>query len=198
MKTDILNTLSAHSRPMSPNALIHSTLRLFGKNYAPDAGLPLSFFARMALRRSLWLMRGFMRTGKKCFIGPRVTIEGSGNLHLGHWVTFENDVRINAITREKMALGDHVKIGAFSRVLCSAHFSKVGRRFVMGQGSACGEFCYFGAAGGISIGENVLIGQYVSFHAQDHVFAHPYRPIQEQGVTEKGIEVANDCWIGAK
>jgi acetyltransferase-like isoleucine patch superfamily enzyme len=91
-----------------------------------------------------------------------------------------------------------VRIGAYSRILCTAHFSKVGKGFIIGDYSSCGEFCIFGAAGGITIGKNVMIGQYVSFHAQDHLYDDPDVPIKDQGTREQGIVIGDDCWIGAK
>jgi len=42
------------------------------------------------------------------------------------------------------------------------------------------------------------MGQYVSMHAQEHVFDDPNVPIMQQGTTESGITVEDDCWIGAK
>lgn len=44
----------------------------------------------------------------------------------------------------------------------------------------------------------MLVGPYVSFHAQEHVFDSPEELIRMQGVTEKGIRIASNCWIGAK
>ena len=52
--------------------------------------------------------------------------------------------------------------------------------------------------GGVKIGENVLIGNYVSMHSENHIFADTSIIINKQGVTHKGIIIGNDCWIGAK
>jgi acetyltransferase-like isoleucine patch superfamily enzyme len=178
--------------------MIENVLRLFGKNYSPDPALPFAYFFKLCARRIIWLIRGFLKTGVLCYAGPRVTIDHIINLTIGKNCTFENDVWINAVCTEPMIIGDQVRIGAFTRIMGAAHLSKVGRFFRIGKNSSCGEFCFFGAAGGIAIGENVMIGQYVSFHAQNHNFSEVNLPINEQGTTEKGIIVEDDCWIGAK
>ena len=42
------------------------------------------------------------------------------------------------------------------------------------------------------------MGQYVSFHASNHVFSDNSRPIKDQGVTSQGIRIEDDVWVGAK
>ena len=55
----------------------------------------------------------------------------------------------------------------------------------------------FGAAGGITVGSDVIAGQNVRFHSENHRFDDPDLPIRQQGVTHRGITVGNNCWIGA-
>lgn len=43
-----------------------------------------------------------------------------------------------------------------------------------------------------------MVGNYVSFHSENHIFADKNKTIREQGVTHEGIVVGNDCWSGAK
>jgi acetyltransferase-like isoleucine patch superfamily enzyme len=43
----------------------------------------------------------------------------------------------------------------------------------------------------------LLIGQNVRFHSENHNFDRIDIPIKYQGVTNKGIKIGNDCWIGA-
>lgn len=67
----------------------------------------------------------------------------------------------------------------------------------IGNRSTFGSDCYFGAAGGIEIGDDVMAGQYIRFHSENHNFNDMTKLIREQGVTHKGIKIGNDCWIGA-
>ena len=59
-----------------------------------------------------------------------------------------------------------------------------------------GDFCFFGSAGGIEIGNDVMMGQNVRFHAQNHNYSGE-ELIREQGVNSKGIKIGNNCWIGS-
>ncbi len=173
-------------------------LKACGKSYTPDPLLPVSFVLKIAIRRLIWLLRGWIKFHKSVFVGRQVTIDGRHNIDIGSHATLDPDVWINAIAHEKVTIGQSVRIGAYSRIMCTAHLSKVGRGFSIGAQSGCGEYCFFGAAGGICIGQNVMIGQYVSMHAQDHVYDDLTRPIQQQGTREQGISIGDDCWIGAK
>ena len=42
------------------------------------------------------------------------------------------------------------------------------------------------------------MGQYVSFHSQNHNYQDKTRKIREQGVKSEGIEIGNNIWVGAK
>lgn len=42
------------------------------------------------------------------------------------------------------------------------------------------------------------IGNFVSFHSENHNYEDKTIPIRLQGVNHKGIKVGNNCWIGAK
>ena len=68
----------------------------------------------------------------------------------------------------------------------------------MGSNSAMGDYCQVGAAGGVTIGNDVIMGSYISFHSENHNFNMPDVLIREQGTTSKGIELGNNIWVGAK
>ena len=104
---------------------------------------------------------------------------------------------INALSKEGVQLGDNVSIGMRSMIKTSGSLTVVGKGFFMGHDSAMGNDCFVGAAGGVSIGNYVAIGQNVRFHSENHEFHERNRRICEQGVTNKGITVGNDVWIGA-
>lgn len=180
------------------NNLITSLMKRCNLNYAPDQNLPDNFLARVLMTRLLWLGWGVLRTGKRVFVSPCATLINARNIHFGRHVTIEPRVTVNAVAQADVRLGDNAKLGEGTKVMCTAHMSHVGKYFHMGNYSACGEYCYFGAAGGIKIGDNVIMGQYVSFHAQEHDFSDPAKPIRDQGTFEKGIVINDDCWIGAK
>jgi acetyltransferase-like isoleucine patch superfamily enzyme len=116
----------------------------------------------------------------------------------GQSVTIDNYCTIDGFSSEKIVLGHCAKIGAFSTLSSTSHFSKYGKGVKMGNNSAMGQFCEIGAAGGIEIGNDVIMGSYISFHSENHIFQDKDRLIREQGVTSKGIKIGNNIWVGAK
>ena len=60
----------------------------------------------------------------------------------------------------------------------------------IGKNSSFGDYTLFGAAGGLSIGENVISGPFVRFHAENHNFDRTDIFIREQGINWQGIEIA--------
>jgi len=57
---------------------------------------------------------------------------------------------------------------------------------------------FFGAAGGIEIGDDCILGNFISFHSENHNYNDPSVPIRLQGVTRIGIRAGKNCWIGSK
>lgn len=136
--------------------------------------------------------------------GPRwrmcesgVTVHGRRWCEFGRWLLLERGVTVRARGGEGIILGDYVVVGSYSVLEVASGLARNEGSIRIGARSSMGDYCYVGGAGGVEIGEKVLIGQYVSFHSQNHCFSDPARPIRAQGVTSAGIQVENDCWIGA-
>ena len=169
-----------------------------GKNYQIDPRIPSKLFYQTLIKRATMLIRGFLKTGEKVFIGSNTKIKNSRNITFGKSVTIEKHTIIDGFSSEKIILGDCVKIGAFSNLNSTSHFSKYGIGLKMGNNSAIGDYTHFGAAGGIEIGDDVIMGSYISFHSENHNFSDTSKLIREQGVTSKGIKLGNNIWVGAK
>ena len=73
-----------------------------------------------------------------------------------------------------------------------------GEGLTVGARVGLGTDCFYGCAGGITIGDDTIIGNLVTFHAENHVAERLDVPIRDQGVTHAGIRVGSGCWIGAK
>jgi acetyltransferase-like isoleucine patch superfamily enzyme len=169
-----------------------------GKNYQIDSRIPSSLIYYTLFKRAMMMIRGFLKTGNKVFIGANSKILNSKNIVFGTSVTIEKHCIIDAYSSEKIALGNNAKIGAFSMLTSTSHFSKYGIGLKMGNNSAIGDFTHFGAAGGIEIGNDVIMGSYISFHSENHNYLDTSKLIREQGVTSKGIKLGNNIWVGAK
>ena len=179
-------------------ALIQNLLHRSGKTYTIDPRIPSSLLYRTVFVRVVMLLRGFLRTGRKVYLGSSCQLLNAGNISFGKNVTIEHHTRLDGYSSEKITLGDCVKIGAYSNLLSTSHLATFGKGLKMGNHSAVGDFTHFGAPGGIEIGNDVIMGSYVSFHSENHNFADTSKLIREQGVTNRGIRIGNNVWVGAK
>ncbi|MES2545372.1 MAG: acyltransferase [Bacteroidota bacterium] len=178
--------------------IFQKLLNKSGKNYTIDANIPASLIYNTLLKRFIMLTRGFIKTGKKVFVGNNTKICNSKNIVFGRNVTIEKHCTIDGYASEKIIFGDCLKIGAYSNLLSTSHFSKFGKGIKIGNNSAIGDFTHFGAPGGIEIGNDVIMGSYISFHSENHNFSDTTKLIREQGTTSKGIKLGNNIWVGAK
>lgn len=178
--------------------LFNSILKNFGKQYDVDPQIPSKLFLRVMRVRFFMLLRGLTYLRKKVFLGSNCKVLNKSNVMFGKNVTLENDVFIDGFCAEKIIIGDFSKIGAYSWVTCTSHLSKYGKGLKIGSNSAVGKFSEFGASGGIEIGNNVIMGSYISFHSENHNYSDCSKLIREQGVTSLGIKLGNNIWVGAK
>ena len=178
--------------------LFQKLLKKSGKKYEIDPRIPSKLILLTLYKRVIMLLRGILLTRKKIFVDVNTIIYNSKNISFGKSVTIEKNCFIDGFSSEKIIIGDCVKIGAFSTLSSTSHLSKYGKGLKIGNHSAIGQFAEFGAAGGIEIGNDVIMGSYVSFHSENHNFNDTTRLIREQWVTSKGIIIGNNVWVGAK
>lgn len=178
--------------------LFQKLLYKSGKQYTVDPDLPGRLILSVLVTRFIMLLRGYLYFGKKVYVGKACSISNRRNIAIGTNATIENNVVIDGYARNTLQLGHNSKIGAYSYITCTSHFSKYGKGLKMGNNSAAGRYTEFGAAGGIEIGNDVIMGSYVTFHSENHNFEDPNIAIRLQGTTSKGIKVGNNVWVGAK
>ncbi len=152
---------------------------------APLAGGPLAFlrFARanhmlsrgyvLLIARWLWLKlrwRGRLQTDGLCFICPGVKLEigPSATISLGRWSW----------------LGHGCKVRAHEGTI------SIGAKSVLGQE------CTISAYQRVSIGRECIIADRVMMIDFDHGTAEIERPIREQGIYKRDVEVGHNVWIG--
>lgn len=172
-------------------------------DYTIDPDLPTTALITLIKERGLAFGRGLLRrpwlaaAEGPFFVGRRVQVLNTRKLSLGRGVTLEDDVKIDALSREGVYLGDNVSIGRFSVIECTGVITNLGRGFRMGANSNLGDFSFVGAAGGVSIGRDVLGGQGLRFHSENHVSDRIDLSMKAQGVTNEGITVEDDVWLGS-
>ncbi|WP_130734803.1 acyltransferase [Flavobacterium sp. J27] len=169
-----------------------------GKLYKIDTRIPNSLFIQMLIGRLIMMIRGILLVRKKIFLGKNCSIKNKRNIVFGKNVTIEKYTTIDGYASEKLEFGDGSRIGAYSLVTCTSHLSNYGKGIKIGSNSAIGQFSEFGAAGGIEIGNDVIMGSYISFHSENHNFSDTTKLIREQGVTHLGIKLGNNIWVGSK
>lgn len=171
---------------------------LFGKEYSLDPKLPATYILGAVNKRVFMLLRGVFKKQGQVFIGKKVKMLNTRNIEIGKNSTIENYVVIDGYSSKKVSFGQSTKIGAYTRVLSTSQVNKLGKGMSMGANCSVGDFSFFGCAGGIKIGDNVIMGQYVSFHSENHNFTSSKKLIREQGVTNKGIVLGHNIWVGSK
>jgi acetyltransferase-like isoleucine patch superfamily enzyme len=176
--------------------------RFKARPYKLDRDVPLGVLAAVLLRRSLWLIRGFFkglllqRRFVFVFMASGVNLRGASLIKFGKGVTLERGVIIDGLMRHGVKLGDHVRIGPYS-TLVGAPISNLGEGITIGANSAVDAYSFIGSAGPVTIGENVIMGQHVCFHPENHNFDRTDVPIKLQGTVRQGITVEDDVWVGA-
>ena len=151
----------------------------------PLHGGPLAFlrFARrhhmlrpgyaLLIARWAWLKlrwRGRLRTDGLCFVCPRVKFEiGRGAcVTLGRWSWIGHRCKIR------------VHEGEFS----------------LGAKSVMGQECTISAYQHVSIGRECIIADRVMMIDFDHGMVEVERPIREQGIYKRDLDVGHNVWIG--
>ena len=169
---------------------------LFGKEI--DQSLSGIYLLSLVMAYGTALLRGVLFYRKVAFIFPGVSISVTRKCTLGRYSIIERNTRIVAESVLGVNIGRGSKIGANSIISCTSGTNKVGKGISIGEGSGFGEYCYFGCAGGVEIGDNVIAGQYVSFHSENHLVNLESDFADFSSVSRLGIKVGNNCWIGAK
>ena len=136
-------------------------------------------------------IQGRLLCGKSVMIKHRSFIYNSGGgLVLGDYV------EIDGFSKEGLRFGENCSIGKYSIMRASSSYECPGEGIKIGNNFCCGDYSFFGASGGIVIGDNVQRGQAVRFHAQNHNYSGTDL-IRLQGVENKRITIGNNCWIGS-
>lgn len=186
---------------MFRNLLNGIASRVKGRPYELDTRVSLQGLLGLAIRRSIWMTRGrfaFPLRRYSLFLGSDCILRNRGQMNFDKGVTIARGCNIDALSAKGLHFGRNVNIGPYTTIQASGVMSALGTGFSIGANSGLGGYSFVGCGGGVTIGENVIMGQYVSFHAENHNIERTDIPIREQGVSRKGIRIEDDCWVGAK
>ena len=184
--------------------LANTLLKIAGKNdFTLDERINFGYIIRICWKYGWMFVRGALyaignrKLHKTIFIGRKVKLYEKRYISVGAKTKIHNGVKIDALSTEGVSIGVNCVIGANSIIECTGSLSNVGKGVKIGNRTTFGNDCYFGAAGGISVGDDVIAGQYIRFHSENHNYMDLDKPIREQGVTHQGIKIGNNCWIGS-
>jgi acetyltransferase-like isoleucine patch superfamily enzyme len=172
-----------------------------GRPLAIDEQIPVGYLFSVVAERALMAARGLVRfpaRGHRPFVGRGVRLRSKRHLTLGRGVTLGHGCLVDATSTDGVRLGNGVSVGRNTRIECTGSIATLGKGFAAGDGVGLGSDNLYGCAGGVRIGPDTIVGNFVSFHSEDHVFARRDVPIRDQGVTHQGIEVGAGCWIGSR
>ncbi|HKG66548.1 MAG TPA: acyltransferase [Solirubrobacteraceae bacterium] len=129
-------------------------------------------YARLIVRWA-WLKlrwRGRLQTDGLCFVGPGVTFE----------------IGRDAVVR----LGRWSWIGHGSKIRAHEGEVSIGAKTVMGQECTISSFQH------VSIGRECIVADRVMLIDFDHGVVEQERPIRQQGIYKRDVDVGHNCWIG--
>ena len=140
-----------------------------------------------------------MRTTKRIFVSPTSKIICPSKMFFGNNLNIGYKCYINALSFEGLTLGKKVSLGMYTTIKLTGSLQKIGNYIKIGDNVGLGTHGFYGCGMGfLEIGDDTIIGNYVSIHPENHNYKDLSIPIRLQGVNGKGIKIGKNCWIGAK
>ena len=146
--------------------------------------------------RGLYVRTKFKSCGKRLFAGSNGKFFFPGYISLGNDVFIGSHCYINGLSQKGFQIGHRVHIREYGWIQATSQLHDPGVGITIGDDTYIGPYCYLGAGGGIQMGRQVTLGAHVHILAENHAFQDASKPIQEQGVTRKGVIIEDDVWIG--
>lgn len=165
-----------------------------------DRRIPDSYLFDFVLSKAFMVINGFLKFRRLSVIlvGKRVTVKARSLIIGGKGLLVDDGCFIDALAVRGITLGRGVSLKKNVIIECTGSLSKLGEGLSIGNNVGIGSGSFLGCAGGITIGDDTIIGNFVSFHSENHNFSDPATPIRLQGVNNAGIQIGSNCWIGAK
>lgn len=156
----------------------------------------------VALNRSVQIIRGLFlkpflkKSSGLVFLGCMVKVRHGYQLSIGKNLILEDNVSINALSFNGITLGDHVSIARDSILFCTGIIAQKGTGITIGNRTGISARAYVAGQGGITIGDDVIMGPNVQIFSENHAYADLNIPIKQQGVIKQPVVIGNNCWLG--
>ena len=177
-----------------------SISRIKGEKFELDPKIPLSYIFNFFCKRATMYLCGIwkLRRLSPSFVHHTSVIKCVKKIKIGNNFCVDRYCYIDALSIEGIILGNNVSIGKYTCIECSGTLKNLGKGLIVGNNVGLGTHGFFGCAGGIEIGDDTILGNYVSLHSENHIYTDAHSPIRLQGVSRKGIKIGKGCWIGSK
>jgi acetyltransferase-like isoleucine patch superfamily enzyme len=184
-------------------SILEKVIRLRNPAFKFGEGLTTFMLVQFTWIQAIQMMRAWrviliFKNPKGASFGSGVRFFNLQGIHWGKFLKLGKHVYISALGHGEVEIGDNVGIGDFSKVVISTSLNHLGEFITIGNNVGIGEFAYLGGAGGLEIGNDVIAGQFLSCHPENHIFTNLEMPIRLQGVQRKGIKIGDNCWLGSK
>lgn len=170
------------------------------RNISLDPQIPSAYLIRLLSGKIVNRIYGSIRllTIRGVFLSPSAILRGSSCFKFGRNLMIGPRCYIDALGIEGITCGDGVSFGIGTTMIVTGSLQQLGKGIRIGNNVGLGTCGHYGGAGGLEIGDDTIIGNYVSIHPENHNFKDLDIPIRLQGVNHKGIKIGKGCWIGAK
>ena len=172
-------------------------------NYKWDSAYSARDLCSVSMHRSMQIIRGLSlkpflkKSSGFIFIGKRVKVRHGYQLSAGKNLILEDNVCINALSTNGIQLGDNVSIARDSIIFCTGIISQKGTGIIIGDRTGISARAYLAGQGGITIGNDVIMGPNVQIFSENHNYSDTTITIKEQGVAKQAVVIGDDCWVGA-
>jgi acetyltransferase-like isoleucine patch superfamily enzyme len=92
--------------------------------------------------------------------------------------------------------GGTISIGPRTHLDSGAILRALGGTISIGKDCSVNAYSFLSGGGDVRIGDYVMIASHVSIYAANHVFTNTDVPMNQQGLSSKGIVVEHDVWVG--
>jgi acetyltransferase-like isoleucine patch superfamily enzyme len=185
--------------------MIEKIIRLLKNdpNYKWESPYSIRDLLLISLHRFIQIIRGvflklFLKKSRGLlFIGKNVSVKHSYLLSAGKNLILEDNVYINALSFNGIKIGDQVSIARDSILICTGIISHKGTGITIGDRTGINARAYLAGQGGISIGDDVIIGPNVQIFSENHDFSDLEIKIKNQGFSRQAVTIGNNCWLGS-
>lgn len=115
-------------------------------------------------------------------LSPRIDISTSSRVVLSSTISMKGG---------EVDIGDNCTIHSGAKILPS------GGRISLGSDTTVNPDTILYGHGGLSVGDGVRIAAQCAIVPSNHNYSDPNVPIRNQGLTEEGVKIEDDIWIGA-